>query len=78
MTTKRHEAVIFQPNGRKKQWTVRSLLPNQVVTSVGDLLGEEAAKKAEETFRAMDKNGLEFVQLRMGDRRVRFYQEEIA
>lgn len=77
-TPKRNIIDIFEANGRKKQWSVRSLVPSQCVEAVENLLGKEAAKKARETMATMDESGMDFLQIRVGDRRIRFRQSEIA
>lgn len=78
MSVNRNEIVIFEPGGRKQSHKIRSLIPEQCVDAVRTILGEEAAKKAQATMKNMERNGLEFLQIRHGDRRIRFYQTEIA
>lgn len=78
MTQKRNEIVVFQPNGRKKDYTLRSLYPAQVIDVIKERLGKEAATQAKKAFEAMEANGLDFIQIRVEDRRLRFYQKEIA
>jgi hypothetical protein len=69
---------VFKPRGRAVDFQARSLIPTDCIAAVSEKLGEEAAMEVEAKMKAMAKNGLDFIQLSVGDRRIRITQEEIA
>jgi hypothetical protein len=71
-----NEIVIFKPNSRKKEATIRSLIPRQAVDALGERLGKEAADKAHSAFKLMGRTDIDFMQLKLGDRRIRVKQIE--
>lgn len=68
------EINIFRPHSRKKETTIRSLIPKQAVDALAEKLGHEAAEAANAALRSMKRNDMDMVQLRLGDRRIRIYQ----
>jgi hypothetical protein len=72
-----NEVIIFQPNSRKKQATITSPFAAQVVTPLSERLGAEAAEKAKKHLSHMQRHGIESMQIRIGERRIRLRQTEI-
>ena len=68
------EISVFNPGSRKANLQISSLIPRQVIDVLAEKLGTEAGKKAENALRTMDRNDMDFVQFRLGDKRVRIKQ----
>jgi hypothetical protein len=68
------EIVVFKPNSRKKDITIRHMIPRVAVNTLRERLGEDAADKAEKVLKVMDKVEGDFIQFRHEDRRVRVYE----
>lgn len=66
-----NEITIFRPNSTKREATISSPIIIDTVNALEERLGEDAAKKARRTFTAMRKEGLDFVQFKEGERRIR-------
>lgn len=69
------EISIFHPNSRKRATTIQSLIPKQTVDALAEQLGQEAADKAAKALRQMKSSGMDLVQFRHGDRRIRIKQD---
>jgi hypothetical protein len=65
---------VFQPNSRKREVTIESLIPQQTVDALEEKLGQEAADKARKALRHMKANDVDLLQIRHGDRRIRISQ----
>lgn len=68
------EINIFQPNSRKREATIESLIPKQAVDVLEERLGKAAAKQATEALEVMKAKNIDLLQFRVGDRRVRIKQ----
>lgn len=68
------EINIFQPNSRKREATIESLIPKQAVDVLAERLGNTAAEQANRALGIMKKENIDLLQFRVGDRRVRIKQ----
>jgi hypothetical protein len=68
------EISVFKPNSRKKDVTIESLIPRQATDALKERLGTAAARKAETALKMMEAEGMDLVQIRLGDRRIRIKQ----
>ena len=69
------EINIFRPNSRRKEATITSLIPKQATDALKERLGTAAAKKATNALELMQREGIDLVQIRLGDRRIRIKQD---
>ena len=67
------EIVVFKPNSRQKDITIRNLIPRNAISTLRERLDQEAGDKAEKALRNLDRVDGDFTQFRHGDRRVRVY-----
>lgn len=68
------EINVFHPNSRKRDVTIESLVPARAIDALAERLGTEASEKATKTLRMMKREGIDLLQFRLGDRRVRIKQ----
>lgn len=68
------EITVFQPNSRKSQAVIQSLVPRKAVDTLEERLGKEAADKANAALELMKSSDADLVQFRIGDRRIRVKQ----
>ena len=62
---------IYSNNGRKKQTSIRSMIPAQTFDVLRERLGNEAADKAAAAHRALLRTEGDFTQFRHDDKRIR-------
>lgn len=65
---------IFRPNSVKKQTTIQAPLNNQIVSVMVDRFDKSIGNVVKRNLEIMDEHGLESVQFRIGDQRVRVHQ----
>lgn len=68
------EISVFDQGSRKKKLQITSLIPKQAVDALAEKLGAEAGKAAEKALRTMARDDMDFVQIRLDDKRIRIKQ----
>ncbi len=69
-----NEITIYRPSSTKPEATIEALLPKQAINALEERLGSEAGSKAKKAFNFMSATDGDFVQFKVGDRRVRVRQ----
>lgn len=71
-----NEITIFRPNSRKREATISSPIAARVTSALEERLGATVANKARKQLSIMKKEGIEFLQFRHEDRKVRLRVDE--
>ena len=72
------ELVIYKPKSVQKQVSVVAPTTGSIVDVVSERLGADAGAKAKRLFAAMQKDGVDFMQFKVGEQRVRLKQDVAA
>jgi hypothetical protein len=70
------EISIFRPNSRQKEATITAPVPRACVNALSERLGVEAGQQAQRALRTMRAQGIDLLQFRIGDQRVRIKQSD--
>ena len=69
--TKQNQIKVFKPNSKQADFTVRSVTVEAGSRKLGEVLDQDAAKKATQAFRSLKRLGAESMSFRHGNRRMK-------